>query len=210
MRLALIAKVRCQMHAGFSKYVPLLLFPAIGVFASCGDRDHANPTAPTVLTSASVTAEPSTARPELVPNRLCVGGSSFGVRIVITIGAGSDITASRLRFEFTDRAGHRTVPLALATASATSESASKSVLPPIPIPTQSSIPIPGSSPVTIPSSSPIPVDGMQIPAGSSRTVSIFLQFGCGVAAPGTLIVSVDTTDMRGTSFTPQVRVRVDG
>lgn len=198
------------MHAGFSKYVPLLLFPAIVVFASCSDRDHANPTAPTVLTSASVTAEPSTAIPEVVPNRLCVGGSSFGVRILITIGAGSDITASRLRFEFTDRAGRRTVPLAIATATATSASASNSVLPPIPIPTQSSIPIPGSSPVTIPSSSPIPVDGLQIPAGSRRTVPILLQFGCGVAAPGTLIVSVDMTDMRGTSFTPQVRVRVDG
>jgi hypothetical protein len=198
------------MHAGFSKYVPLLLFPAIGILASCGDRDHANPTAPTVPTSASVTAEPSTAAAELVPNRLCPGGSTFGVRIIITIGAGSDIVANRLRFEFTDRGGHRTVPLAIATATATTESTSNSVFTPIPIPTQSSIPIPGSSPVTIPSSSPIPVDGLQIPAGSRRTVPIFLQFGCGVAAPGTLIVSVDTTDMRGTSFTPQVRVRVDG
>ena len=198
------------MHAGFSKYVPLLLFPAIGVFASCGDRDHANPTAPTVLTSASVTAEPSTARPELVPNRLCPGGSTFGVRIVITIGAGSDIIASRLRFEFTDRAGHRTVPLAIATATRLTESTPNSVFTPIPIPTQSSIPIPGSSPVTIPSSSPIPVDGVQIPAGATRTVPIFLTFGCDVAAPGMLVVSVDTTDMRGTSFTPHVRVRVDG
>jgi len=199
------------MHAGFSKYVPLLLFPAIGVFASCGDRDHANPTAPTVLTSASVTAEPSTATPELVPNRLCPGGSTFGVRIIITIGAGSDIVASGLRFEFTDRAGHRTIPLAIATATAPTESTSTSTstFTPIPIPTQSSIPIPGSSPVTIPSSSSIPVDGVQIPAGATRTVPIFLQLGCGVMAPGTLVVFVDTTDMRGTSFTPQARVRVD-
>jgi hypothetical protein len=199
------------MHAGFSKYVPLLLFPAFGLSASCGDRDHANPTAPTVLTSASVAAEPSTATAELVPNRLCPGGSTFGVRIIITIGAGSDIVASGLRFEFTDRAGHRTIPLAIATATAPTESTSTSTstFTPIPIPTQSSIPIPGSSPVTIPSSSSIPVDGVQIPAGATRTVPIFLQLGCGVMAPGTLVVFVDTTDMRGTSFTPQARVRVD-
>jgi len=78
------------MHAGFPKYVPLLLFPAFALSANCGDRDHANPNAPTVLTSASVTAEPSTATAELVPNRLCPGGSTFGIRIIITIGAGSD------------------------------------------------------------------------------------------------------------------------
>ncbi len=198
------------MHAGFSKYVPIVLFPAIGFLAGCGDRGNVNPTAPTVLTSASVTAEPSTAMPELVPNRLCPGGFTFGVRIIITIGARSDIIASRLRFEFTDRAGHRTVPLAIGTAAAPTESTSSSVLMPIPIPTQSSIPIPGSSPVTIPSSSPIPVDGVKIPAGATRTVPIFLQFGCDAAAAGTLVVRVDTTDMRGTSFTPEVRVRVGG
>lgn len=197
------------MHASFSKYVPLLLFAAFGVSTGCGERDHANPNAPTMLASASVTAEPSTATAELVPNRLCPDGSTFGVRIIITIGAGSDIIASGLRFEFTDRAGHRTIPLAIATATAPTESTSTSTFTPIPIPTQSSIPIPGSSPVTIPSSSPIPVDGVQIPAGATRTVPIFLQFGCGVVAPGTLVVFVDTTDMRGTSFTPQVRVRVD-
>jgi hypothetical protein len=206
------------MHACFSKYVPLLLFTAFGVSTGCGEREHANPNAPTVLTSASVTAEPSTATAELVPNRLCPEGSTFGVRIIITIGAGSDIIASGLRFEFTDRAGRRTVPLAIATATAPTGSTSSSASVPIPIPSQSSIPIPsqssipipGSSPVTIPTSSPIPVDGVQMPAGATRTIPIFLQLGCGVAAPGTLVIIVDTTDMRGTSFTPQVRVRVDG
>jgi hypothetical protein len=198
------------MHACFSKYVPVLLFPAIGAIAGCGDRDNVNPTAPTVLTSASVTAEPSTATPELVPNRLCPGGSTFGVRIIITIGARSDIIASRLRFEFTDRGGHSTVPLAIGTATASTESTSSSVLPPIPIPTQGSIPIPGLSSIPIPSSSPIPVDGVQIPAGGSRTVPIFLQFGCGVARAGTLVVSVDMADVRGMSFTSNARVRVDG
>ena len=197
------------MHACFSKYVPLLLFTAFGVSTGCGERDHANPNAPTMLTSASVTAEPSTATAELVPTRLSPEGSTIGVRIIITIGAGSDIIASGLRFEFTDRAGRRTVPLAIATATSPTASTSSSASMPIPIPSQSSIPIPGSSPVTIPSSSPIPVDGVQIPAGAARTVPIFLQLGCGVAGPGTLVIIVDTTDMRGTSFTPQVRVRVD-
>ena len=197
------------MHACFSKYVPLLLFTAFGVSTGCGERDHANPNAPTMLTSASVTAEPSTATAELVPNRLCPEGSSFGVRVIITIGAGSDIIASGLRFGFTDRAGRRTVPISITTAPAPTAPSSSSASVPIPIPSQSSIPIPGSSAVTIPSSPPIPVDGVQIPAGAARTVPIFLQLGCGVAGPGTLVIIVDTTDMRGTSFTPQVRVRVD-
>ena len=205
------------MHACFSKYVPLLLSTAFGVSTGCGERDHANPNAPTMLTSASVTAEPSTATAVLVPNRLCPEGSSFGVRVIITIGAGSDIIASGLRFGFTDRAGRRTVPISITTAPAPTAPSSSSASVPIPIPSQSSIPIPsqssipipGSSAVTIPSSPPIPVDGVQIPAGAARTVPIFLQLGCGVAGPGTLVIIVDTTDMRGTSFTPQVRVRVD-
>ena len=81
------------MHARFSKYVPILLFPAIGVLAGCGDRDGANPAAPTVFGSAVVTAEPSMATPELIPDRLCSGGSTFGVRIIIT--ADPDVSAGK-------------------------------------------------------------------------------------------------------------------
>jgi hypothetical protein len=199
------------MRTVFSKYVPIFLFTAIGVIAGCDDRDG-HPTAPTVFGSSAafVTAEPSTATPELVADRLCPGGSTFGVRIIITIGAGSDIIASRLRFDFTDRDGRRAVPLLFSTLTTSTGSTSNSVLTPIPIPTQGSIPIPGSSSIPIPSQSSIPVDGVQIPAGGSRTVPIFLQFGCGVARAGTLVVSVDTADMRGMSFTSNARVRVDG
>ena len=198
------------MHACFPKYVPILLFPAIGVIAGCGDRDNANPTTPTVLGSAFVTAEPSTATRELVADRHCPGGSTFGVRIIITIGAGSDITGRRLRFEFRDRAGHRSVPLAVSTTTGPTGSTSSSAFSPIPTPSQGSLPLPGTSSIPIPSSSPIPFEGVQITAGGSRSVPVFLQFGCGVAGAGTLVVSVDTADMSGKSFTSHARVRVDG
>jgi hypothetical protein len=199
------------MRTGFSKYVPIFLFAAIGVLAGCDDHDG-HPTAPTTFGSSAalVTAEPSIATPELVADRLCPGGSTFGVRIVVTIGAGSDIIASRLRFDFTARDGRHSVPLLFSTLTTSTGSTSNSVLTPIPIPTQGSIPIPGSSSIPIPSQSSVPVDGVQIPAGGSRSVPIFLQFGCGVARAGTLVVSVDTADMRGMSFTSNARVRVDG
>jgi hypothetical protein len=200
------------MHTGFSKYVPILLFPAIGVLAGCRDREDGHPTAPTVFgtSAALLTAEPPMATPELVPDRLCPGGSTFGVRIIITIGAGSDIIARRLRFDFTDRDGRHAVPLLFSTLTTSTGSTGSSAFTPIPIPTQGSIPIPGLSSIPIPSSSAIPGEGVQIPAGGSRTVPIFLQFGCGVAAAGTLVVSVDTTDIRGMPFTTNARVRVDG
>jgi hypothetical protein len=200
------------MHARFSKYVSVLLFPAMGVMAACGERESASPTGPTVLQSALVTAEPSVAPAELVPDRFCSAGSTLGVRIIITIGGGSEVIARGLQFEFTDRFGHRDVPVAIWTS--TSPAGSDRI--PLPIPTQGSIPMPGTSPIPIPSSSPIPIPassqipGVRIPAGASRTVPIFLQFGCGVTAGGILVVTVDTVDMRGMSFTSHARVRVDG
>jgi hypothetical protein len=202
------------MHARFSKYVSVLLFLAIGVIAGCGERERASPTSPSVLQSAIVTAEPSVATAELVPDRFCPAGSTLGVRIIITIGGRSEVIARGLQFEFTDRFGHRAVPVAFSTSTSTTATGADRM--PLPIPTQSSIPIPtlgsipipGSSPIPIPAASPIP--GVQIPAGASHTVPIFLQFGCGVMASGTLVVSVDTTDMQGMSFTSHARVRVDG
>ena len=200
------------MHARFSKYVAVLLFPAMGVMAGCGERESVSPTGPTMLQSAIVTAEPSVATAEFVPDRFCAAGSTLGVRIVITIGGGSDVIARGLQFEFTDRFGHRAVPIGVFTS--TTPTGSDRI--PLPIPTQGSIPMPGASPIPIPSSSSIPIPasslipGVQIPAGASRMVPIFLQFGCGVTAGGTLVVSVDTADMRGMTFTSHAHVRVDG
>ena len=191
------------MHARFSKYVLVLLFPVMGVMAGCGERESASPTSPTALKSAHVTAEPSVATAEFVPDRSCPAGSTFGVRIVITIGGGSGVIARRMQFEFTDRFGRRAFPVVIST----STTATGSDRMPLPIPTQGSIPIPGSSPIPIPASSPSP--GVQIPAGASHAVPVFLQFGCGVTAGGSLVVSVDTTDMQGFPFTSHARVRVD-
>lgn len=197
------------MHARFSKYVSVLLFPAMGVMAGCGEGKTASPTAPTLLQSALVTAEPSVAAAELVPDRFCSAGSALGLRIIVTIGGGSEVIARGLQFEFTDFSGHRAFPVSIFTS--TGPMGSDRV--PLPIPTQGSIPMPGASPIPIPSSSPIPIPpipGVQIPAGGSRSIPIFLQFGCGVTGGGILVVTVETADTRGVSFTSNARVRVDG
>ena len=71
--------------------------------------------------------------------------------------------------------------------------------PPVPLPSSPPVPLPSSPPVPIPSSFPIPIPGsMSLSAGVSRTLPFFLTFGCGVPPVGTLVVSIDTGDSRGT------------
>ena len=75
----------------------------------------------------------------------------------------------------------------------------------------SSVPLSSSVPVPIPSSSPIPIPGsMSLSAGVSRTLPFFLKFGCGVTPVGTLVVSIDTVDGRGSAGTSRVSVNVGG
>jgi len=51
---------------------------------------------------------------------------------------------------------------------------------------------------------------MSLSAGDSRTLPFLLEFGCGVPPVGTLVVSVDTVDGRGTVGTSRVSVNVGG
>jgi hypothetical protein len=196
------------MYTRSPTYITVLLVPAIVVIAACGNHDSASPTAPGAVTSALVVAaEPMTATPEFTSISFCPAAPSFGVRLLITISGNGDIVIlQRLRFAFTDRFGGFAVPVVTQTSTALSGGIPTSM--PVPLPTSPSIPIPGASPIPIPGS--LPVEELRIQAGVSGTLPVLLNFGCGVPADGTLVVSVDTTDMRGRSSTSQVRVRVGG
>ncbi len=193
------------MYTRSPKYILVLLFPAIALIAACGNHDSVSPTSPAPVTSALITAEPMTARPEFLPISFCPAAPSFGVRLLITIsGNGEIVIVQRLRFAFTDRLGGFAVPTVTQTSTALSGGIPTSM--PVPLPTSPSIPIPSASPIPIPGS--LPVEELRIHAGVSGTLPVLLNFGCGVPADGTLVVSVDTTYRRGRSSTSQVRVRV--
>lgn len=187
------------MYTRSPKYITVLLVPAIVVIAACGNHDSASPTAPAAVTSALVIAEPMTATPDFSSISFCPAAPSFGVRLLITISGNGDIViVQRLRFAFADRFGGFAVPVVTQTPRSTSGAIPNSM--PVPLPTSMPIPIPGS----------LPAEELVIHAGVSHTMPVSLRFGCGVPADGTIIVSVDTTDMRGRASTSQVRVRVGG
>jgi len=187
------------MPTRFSQRIPVLLsIPAVVLIAGCSERAPASPTAPAVVESALITAEPMTAAPEFLPISVCRPEPSFGVRLIITIGGGREFFVRRLRFSFRDRLGAVSVPFATAIATSRFNS--------VPIPTSAPIPFPTSAPIPI--AGALTIDHQRITAGTSRTQGVFLQFGCGVPPSGTLIISVDTTDARGDSATSLVHVRV--
>ena len=188
------------MYTRSPKYIAILIVPAIVVITACGNHDPASPTAPAAVTSALVIAEPMTATPEFSSSiSFCPAAPSFGVRLLITISGNGDIViVQRLRFAFADRFGGFAVPVVTQTPRSTSGAIPNSM--PVPLPTSMPIPIPGS----------LPAEELVIHAGVSHTMPVSLGFGCGVPADGTIVVSVDTTDMRGRASTSQVRVRVGG
>jgi len=193
------------MYPRSPKYILVLLVPVFALIAACGNDNSVSPTTPAPVTSALVTTEPMTATPEFSRISFCPAAPSFGVRLLITIsGNGEIVIVERLRFAFTDRLGGFAVPVVTQTSAALSGGIPTSM--PVPLPTSPSVPIPSASPIPIPGS--LPVEELRIHAGVSGTLPVLLNFGCGVPADGTLVVSVDTTDRRGRSSTSQVRVRV--
>jgi hypothetical protein len=191
------------MNARGSKYVSVLLFPALFTIAACSDRPGIDLTAPAgIVESALITAEPLAVTPEFLPDRFCAGRPPFRVRLLVTVRGGFDDAARRLRFNFTDRFGGFAVPLVVPIPTAASTSHS--------IPTSLPVPLPGPTP--IPTSSPVPIPGISsngnvgIPLGVSRPFPLFLVFECGVPAAGTLVVSIDGAHT--TSRASHVVVRV--
>ena len=196
------------MNVPLPKYVPLFLVSALAVTA-CGQNDAASPTTPTRIDKAVIAIEPATVAPTFFPTPLCPRFSPFGARFTLVVRAGEDLVLRVVQFEFVDSFGGRAVPSVIPQSSAASVPAAS----PVPLPGTSPVPIP--TPSTLPSSSAVPIPGasfdpLLIPGGTSREVPFLLSFGCGVPADGTVIVTLEMLDRRGTPETTEVRVRVRG
>ena len=183
----------CKYASGF------VLLASLGM-AGCTDdgssTDHV--TGPSTLTPALntpgvnvVTVEPAVIRPVFLSGPFCFTASPFQAGLTLLFRADGELIVSGIGFEFIDRFGHRSVPTLIPTAGTASI--------PVPLPTSSPIPIPGTS----------SFNGLIMAPGSSSALPFLLQFGCGVPASGTLIVSVNTAS-RGTPDVTQVRVRIVG
>ena len=191
------------MHAGVSNCVQGFLVPALVAASACsGSSATKSPTAPTLLESPSVTVKAAEVTRESVPFVGCSAATSFGLRLVVVVSTGQDVSIRGLGFDFRDRLGSTSTSSAIPTSAASFGGTS---LPSSPVPLPSSVPVP------IPSSFPIPIPGsMSLSAGDSRTLPFLLEFGCGVPPVGILVVSVDTVDGRGTVGTSRVSVNVGG
>lgn len=186
------------------KYAPLFLISAFLITSACSDRNDTSPTAPSVMESFGLTAEPLTIAPELLSAPFCGSWPPFRAPVTVIVRGRRDLIVRRLGFDFTDRFGRRSVPATIRPLSGSSGATA--------IPNSSPVPFP--SPATLPSSSPIPIpgsspfDGLRLSGAASHRLPFSLEFGCGVPAAGTLSVSIEATDERGASGTSQVNVRI--
>jgi hypothetical protein len=190
------------MHNPFLKYVPILLVSAFLVTSACGESSPPSPTAPSPE-AVVVKAQPLAIAPDLLPTPSCTTLPPFRGRLVVIVLGGRDFIVRRLGFAFSDRFGGSAAP---------------TVIPILPTPLGSST-FPNSSPVPLPGSTtlpspPVPIPGvlplesLVTPRDTSREFPVLLEFGCGVPAAGTLVVSVDTTDGQGRLETSRVKVRI--
>lgn len=177
------------MRVRFPMYVVAALFSVSLALTGCS-RSESTTTAPAAPTPVSLTAEPSALTPEFTGGG-CHSDPAFGVRFAVGLSGPNDVYFRRMRFRFHDRFGRVDSPRVTLAYGA----------PPPP----SSLPT--SSPVTLPSSSPIPTPGMLTSFGNARHLPLRLDFSCGIAPSGTLIVIVDFDD-RGRSLTTETRVPV--
>lgn len=187
--------------------VPLLLL----ALTACG-RETSTVGAPTPVSSGAsnqhaISFQPTTLRPETLPGSCVPHASPFGTRLVVTVGAGSDVILRSLRFRFTDRSGVSAFPRVTPIPGA-----SPLTMPATSIPPFSPIPVPGGAPLTTTGPIPIPgsssVTGLMVPGGSVRSLPFFLAFDCGVRGDGTLFIMFDTADMMGGMHSSQLTARV--
>ena len=201
------------MHGQIGIYVRCFFVLASLSVAGC-DSDRGSlqldgVTAPSIVTGSLVTVVPAAVRPEFLASPFCTP-RPFQTQFGLLLRADRDLVFSGFGFEFLDRFGGRSLPTSISTTSA-----GFAFIPPA-LPVSSPVPLPGTSPIPIPGTSPIPIpgpspfDGLRLSAGSSPTLPFVLQFGCGVSAPGTLFVSVHTTDGRGTIGVTRVSFGVTG
>ena len=174
----------------------LLVCFALSSLTAC-DSGH-SATGPSTFSSSSGAPplfgfEPATLRPEFVGGTSCVPFRPFSTSIVIVMSPENDLIVRGLHFRFIDRSGVAALPRV-------------SSNPASPISPLGVAPLPTSSPIPIPSASPI--TGFMVPARSRHRMPFLLTFGCGVSDEGTLVVSVDSADMRGQLQTSQLQARV--
>jgi hypothetical protein len=185
----------------------LLFLPLI----AC-DNDKATVTGPTALTSTMTNGpvvgfEPAALRPEFLPANSCVRRSPFGTRIIIVIGPGGGVFVRSLRFRFTDRFGVTALPRVTPIIGPSPLTVPVSTIAPFsPIPVPGGATLPSTGPIPIPGSAPI--NGLQIPSGTLRTLPFFLSFDCGVLSEGVVHVTVDTATPNGQMETSELRARV--
>jgi hypothetical protein len=183
------------MDARICKYASaLVLSAALGMAGCVKDgvfTDHV--TGPSTLTPALVTVEPAAVLPVFLSSPFCGTLPLFQTGFTLVFRADQDLFISGFGFEFLDGFGVRSAPTLISTSSTFAP------LVPVPLPSSSPVPIPGVS----------SFNGLMLSRGSSRTLPMLLQFGCGVPASGTLTVSVNTAS-RGTADVTQVSVRIVG
>lgn len=144
-------------------------------------------TGPSPLTADVVTVEPVTVVPVFLSTPFCAAVPLFQAGFTLVIRANQQLIINGFGFEFLDGFGVRSVPTLISTSS--------TIGPFVPVP--------------LPTSSPIPIPGVTMSPGSSRTLPMLLQFGCGVTAPGTLVVGVITAS-GGRADVKRVSVRIVG
>ena len=207
------------MPACSPRLAPVFLLTSLFISTACDDGagpPGASPTAPGGFQAITLTAEPATATPEIVPTDSCLGFPPFRTRVVVIVGGRTGLTIRRLLFRFTDRFGHDSLPTVFpdqgSPATRTSSSSSIPLAGPVTIPTSSPLTIPTSSAVTIPTSSAVPIPsssaGAQVSASGFAHLPFLVEFGCGVPPAGTLVISAETTDPDGRPHTSTVDVRV--
>lgn len=185
----------------------LLFLPLI----AC-DNDRPTVTGPTALTSTSTNGpvfgfEPAALRPEFLPATSCVRRSPFGTRIIIVIGPGGGVFLRSLRFRFTDRFGVNALPRVTPIIGPSPLTVPVSTIAPFsPIPVPGGAALTSTGPIPIPGSAPI--NGLQIPPGTLRTLPFFLSFDCGVSSDGVVHVTLDTAAPNGQTSTSELRAKV--
>jgi hypothetical protein len=163
----------------------LLVLSSFAVVAC--DSDSAvdvSPTGPSRFVAGAVTTEPSPVSAEFRARGNCVRDMPFDARINVHVRPRQEVIVQTFGFEFVDSHRRRVRPLVFPGAF----ELNNSVLLPIPLPTSHPIPFPGEAKMS----------DTRVPAGAFLNAPFRLQFDCGVPARGTLFVSVETADRRGT------------
>lgn len=189
----------------------LLLLPSVACDTSTIATSATAPAAVTAAggTQVSFGLEPSTLRPEALPDR-CGTHGAFGLRLGLRVRGGDDLILTGLRFFYIDRGGSRRFPevIPIPDLSATGYPfggipASSTVSTPgvAPLPTATPIPLPGS---------PASVTGLLIRPGSHPRLDYFLRFGCVPIGRGVIVGEIESADRDGTRRSTEVRAGVDG